>query len=132
MQKVIVQHTNGKYTRGTAGTGEAQPASGCRGLSRGTSEVHVAPDVVDLFHHLPDVFSPSRKSNPSQKAAQNSAGRETLRMVEAVNGSSASHPRQGCRLPWDPGAKSTSIHLLRVLLSGAACPVLQPPSPSMA
>lgn len=39
------------------------------GSSPGTlSEVHMAPDVVDLFHHLPDVFSPSRKNNPKPKS----------------------------------------------------------------
>lgn len=70
----IVQHTNGQCTRGRAGAGAAHPASGCRVLSWATLEIHVAPDVVDLLHHLPDVFSPSRKNTPSEKAAQNTTG----------------------------------------------------------
>lgn len=90
-----------------------------------TSEIHVAPDVVDLLHHLPDVFSPSRKNTPVKRLHRTKQeGKHST--IEAGNGSSACHPR----LPW--GKKHFHTNVSRALFSGAARPVLQPlcPSPS--
>lgn len=59
-------------------------------------EVHVASDVIDLFYHFPYVFSPSRKTNSSQKAASHFC----LRLIRKENTS------YGRSREWEHGCKS--------------------------